>query len=56
MADSEILIKLALLGYEKTGKTKFCEYLDGKNNEIIFSEYISTSGASYFSKSIIYIN
>ena len=56
MADSEILIKIVLLGYEKTGKTKFCEYLDGKNNEINFSEYISTSGASYFSKSIIYNN
>ena len=56
MADSEGLIKLALLGYEKTGKTKFCEYLDGKNNEINFSEYIETNGASYFSKSIIYNN
>ena len=56
MADSEGSIKLALLGYEKTGKTKFCEYLYGKNNEINFSEYISTSGASYLSKSIIYNN
>ena len=56
MADSEILTKIVLLGYEKTGKTKFCEYLDGKNNEINFSGYISTSEASYFSKSIIYNN
>ena len=56
MADSEKLIKIVLLGYKKTGKTKFCEYIDGKNNEINFSEYISTSGASYLSKSIIYNN
>ena len=56
MADSEKLIKIVLLGYKKTGKTKFCEYIDGKNNEINFSEYIETNGASYFSKSIIYNN
>ena len=48
-------IKLALLGDKKTGKTLFTQYLRG--SELInFDNYISTNGASYIEKKIIYNN
>ena len=56
MANSEKAIKIIVLGYKKTGKTKFLEYLYGNNRKMIFSDYNETNGATFFRKKIIYNN
>ena len=57
MADSQNDIKIVLLGYKETGKTKFFNYLEKKSIEDInFFVYQSTNGASYHSQTIIYNN
>ena len=57
MADSKNEIKIALLGYEKTGKTTFIKYLEKKSIEDInFFEYQPTNGASYHLQQLIYDN
>ena len=55
--DKGIYIKLVLIGEDNTGKTIFSEYLlNGYNENLFFKEYISTVGASYMGKQLIYKN
>ena len=55
--DSEISIKLVLVGEENTGKTIFSQYLFGGYSEnLLFEEYTSTVGASYMTRVLIYKN
>ena len=54
MENEQNKIKIVLIGGENSGKTKFYEYLRNNNQDIDFSNYQTTSGASYMSKNIIY--
>ena len=54
MKNRQNKIKLALIGGYNSGKTKFCEYLVNNKQNIDFSYYQATTGASYMSKIIIY--
>ena len=54
MKNRQNQIKLALIGGYKSGKTKFCEYLVNNKQNIDFSYYQATTGASYMSKIIVY--
>ena len=49
-------LKIAIIGSENSGKTKFCEYLENNNQDINFSNYQTSTGARYITKDIIYKN
>ena len=53
MENAQNKIKIAIIGGENSGKTKFCEYLVNKN-QVDFSNYLATAGASYMAKDFIY--
>ena len=47
MNDSDNEIKITIVGYTKTGKSKFFEYLENNNIEDLnISDYQPTSGAN----------
>ena len=50
------MIKLVFLGGINTGKTMFCNFLVKGYEHLNFGEYISTAGASYLGKNLIYNN
>ncbi len=57
MNDSDNEIKITIVGYTKTGKSKFFEYLENNNIEDLnISDYQPTNGAKYCGKCIIYNN
>ena len=49
-------IKIALIGDQNTGKTKFAHYIINKSKIAEFSDYQPTIGGSYCSKNITYNN
>ena len=49
-------IKFVIIGYEKTGKTLFTQYLDEGNSFLDFNNYHPTNGASYISRKYNYEN
>ena len=57
MNDSDNEIKITIVAYTETGKSKFFEYLENNNIEDLnISDYQSTNGAKYCGKCIIYNN
>ena len=53
MNDSDNEIKITIVGYTKTGKSKFFEYLENNNIEDLnISDYQPTNGAKYCGKCI----
>ena len=50
------MIKLVFLGGINTGKTMFCNFLVKGYEHLNFGKYISTPGASYHKKKLIYNN
>ena len=49
-------IKLVFIGRNDTGKTMFCNFLENGYEHLNFGKYISTPGASYHKKKLIYNN
>ena len=56
MENEQNKLKIAIIGGENSGKTKFCEYLVNNNKNIDFSNYQASTGGRYFLKDIIYKN
>ena len=54
MKNRQNKINLTLIGGYNSGKTKLCEYLVNNKQNIDFSYYQATTGASYMSKIIVY--
>ena len=54
--DVKIVIKLVIIGAESTGKTTFITSIINGLGSINFENYVSTEGASYVSKNVIYNN
>ena len=54
MENEQNRIKIAIIGGENSGKTKFCEYLKNNGGDINFSNYQPTPGGSYLGKDIVY--
>ena len=54
MKNRQNKINLTLIGGYNSGKTKLCEYLVNNKQNIDFSYYQTTTGASYMSKIIVY--
>ena len=54
MENKEKEIKIVIIGGMNSGKTKFCEFFYGNNQDIDFTNYQATELASFFAKDIIY--